>query len=239
MLGGRIFKNALSLGCGQGLTDRTFAGYGLFERHLGLDISQGALDVAHTLAADNRLTYLAADLNLGLPEGASGPFDLVYAVASLHHIANLERLLDDVHDRMTDDGLLMFYEYCGPNQLQWRPETIELSNRLLALLPESLTRGRVARPVCLAEIARTDPSEAARSEEIMALVGERFRILHEVDVGHTLTQPMLSPILANFDDANELHQAICKLVFEFEAILIDSGAVPSDTKFVVAAKLSA
>jgi hypothetical protein len=91
--------------------------------------------------------------------------------------------------------------------------------------------------VCLAEIARTDPSEAIRSEEIMALVTERFRILHEVDVGHTLTQPVLSPILANFNDDNEMHQSICRLVFEFEAALIDSGAMPSDTKFVVAAKL--
>ncbi len=70
--------------------------------------------------------------------------------------------------------------------------------------------------------------------EIIHLTRLFFDPVAEIDVGFTLTVPLLNPIISNFDDGNELHQAILRLIFYLEQTLIDEGSMPADVKFVIA-----
>jgi SAM-dependent methyltransferase len=238
-LAGRQPGRALSIGCGIGSWDRAFYKEGWFREAVCTDISDGAVATAASVAEAEGLPlrYIAADLNRGLPEGAEGPFDLIYAVAALHHIDALESLLSACHDRLTADGLLIFQEYCGPSRFQWKPKTLALANAILDLLPPELKGPieRIKRPP-YSEFVEYDPSESVRSAEIMDLTAMFFDIVEVQDIGFTLTQPLLNPILRHFDDANPLHGAIAKLIFLFEETLIDEGVIEADTKVVVARK---
>lgn len=235
----RKAKRALSLGCGIGSYDRALYRAGWFEEAVCLDVSDGAIDTA-TREANAEwmpLTYFAADLNQGLPEEAKGPFDLIYAVASLHHIDALEQLLAECHEALTGDGLLIFQEYCGPSRFQWKPKTLAIANAILDILPPELKgpMAKVARPP-YAEFVQYDPSESVRSAEIMDLTGMLFDIVDIREIGFTITQPLLNPILRFFDDANPLHGVIAKLIFLMEETLIDEGVIEADIKVVVARK---
>jgi 2-polyprenyl-3-methyl-5-hydroxy-6-metoxy-1,4-benzoquinol methylase len=236
---GREKGRALSIGCGIGSMDRAFIKRGMFGQALGLDASDGAIATAQKEAdADGlALTYRTADLNQGLPKDASGPFDLIYGVASFHHIDALERLLGDCAARLAPDGLFMFYEYCGPSRFQWKTKTLEIANAILDLLPPEL-RGQkncISRPPH-SEFLQFDPSESVRSAEIIDLTTMFFEPIVIKNIGFTLTHPLLNPILCHFDDTNPYHTAIARLIFLLEELLIDSGALDADTKFVLARK---
>jgi SAM-dependent methyltransferase len=97
LLGGAPFKRALTIGCGLSAADRSLHLEFGFEYLLGLDVSAGAIEKAQQFAGEARLPfhYRAVDLNAGLPV-ASAPFDMIYAMAAIHHIEALERLFDAV-----------------------------------------------------------------------------------------------------------------------------------------------
>jgi SAM-dependent methyltransferase len=109
-------------------------------------VSAGAIEKAQQFAGEARLPfhYRAVDLNAGLPV-ASAPFDMIYAMAAIHHIEALERLFDAVAKSLVPTtGRFWFLEYCGPSRLQWRQHVIDICNRVLEILPPEL-RGEVDR----------------------------------------------------------------------------------------------
>lgn len=237
LLGGARFRRGLSLGCGLGEADRNLHKQFKFDSLLGLDISVGAINAAQSAANTEQLplAYAVADLNRPLPDAACGPFDMIYAMAAIHHVENLEGLFGEIAERLVpENGRFWFLEYCGPSRFQWDERVIEVCNRVLALLPAELKGEfeRVARPT-LEEIVAHDPSESVRSADIMGIAERRFDVVGIRDLGFTLTQPLLNPILRNFEDANPLHTAIYRLVFLLEEELIDRGQIGSDTKLAV------
>lgn len=237
MMGGARFRQALSIGCGLGEADRSLYGQFKFDNLLGLDISAGAIRAAQSAADDQQLplVYMVADLNEALPSTACGPFDMIYAMAAIHHIEDLEGLFGKVAERlMPESGRFWFLEYCGPSRFQWDQRVIEICDRVLELLPGELKGEfeRVTRPT-VEEIVAHDPSESVRSAEIMGLAERQFDVVGVRDLGFTLAQPLLNPILRHFDDANPLHTAIYRLVFLLEEELIDRGQIGSDTKLAV------
>lgn len=237
--GKKTFSRALSLGCGHGESDRGLARAGIFAECVAIDVAPGAIAAAQAASDAEGLpiSYVKADLNKPLPATLTGQFDLVYGFGSLHHIDNLESLFRSVSDRMTPDGALMFQEYCGPSRFQWRERTLKISNAILDVLPAEL-KGEFQRVqrAHRSVFEDYDPSEAIRSAEIMDLCHMFFNVQVEKGVGFTLVQPLLNPIAHLFDDKNEMHQAILRLIFLMEELLMDANVIESDVKFVVARK---
>lgn len=235
-------ERGLSLGCGDGMVERDAIARDVCHRFDALDISEEALEVARREAErvglGDRIDYRRADLNTVALEHDA--YDVVLAVQVLHHVDVLEHLLDEVVASLRPNGLFVVNEYVGPARFQWLDKTQELMNRLLAVLPEAyrvnprngFVKERMDRTPA-EEIARVDPSESIRSDEIAELLHSRFEILHQADFGGTLLQFLLADIAANFREDDPKDVAMLDLISLFEEILIAERVLPSDFAFYV------
>lgn len=235
-------EHGLSLGCGHGTVERDAINLELCRSFDALDISEEALDVAR-LDADRaglgeRIAYRQADLNT--VRLAPGAYDVVFAVQVLHHLDELEHLIEEVAASLGPQGLFVVNEYVGPARFQWLDKTQDLMNRVLELLPEEykvnprngLVKERIDRAPP-EEIARVDPSESIRSDEIPELLRSRFDVLYQADFGGTINQFLLADIAANFleDDARDV--ALLDLISLLEEVLVAERVIPSDFAFYV------
>ena len=83
-------------------------------------------------------------------------------------------------------------------------------------------------------LMRVDPSESVRSDEILALVEERFEVLYRADLGGALLQPLLYDLVQNFDDDDPYDAALLRTLCALEGLLVDHGALAPDYVFLVA-----
>jgi SAM-dependent methyltransferase len=235
-------ERGLSLGCGSGGLERDAIALGVCRTFHGLDISEDALEAAVAAAeaagVRERIEYRQADLNtVRLPPAA---YDVVFAVQALHHVDALEHLLDQVAASLRPDGLFVVNEYIGPARFQWLDKTQVIMNRILELLPEEyrvnpkngFVKERMDRAPA-EEIARVDPSESIRSDEIVTTLESRFDILYRADFGGTLLQFLLADIAANFSEDDPKDVALVDLMSLLEEILVAERVLPSDFAFFV------
>lgn len=177
---GRTFSRGLSLGCGEGLLDRDVAGKGICSSIVGIDLLESAIERARELARDaglDGIEYRRADMNrLELEPDA---FDVVFSHQALHHVADLEGCVAEIARALRSDGLLYVDEYVGPSRTEWRQPLIAAAEEIYQSLPKALRRrSRLRFP-----IDRSDPSEAVRSSEIIAMLERHFAIAERHDYG--------------------------------------------------------
>jgi 2-polyprenyl-3-methyl-5-hydroxy-6-metoxy-1,4-benzoquinol methylase len=178
---GLKFEKGLTLGCGAGRLERSLLNDGICRSFHGIDISEQAIAEARETAKREGLplTYEVADLNfVELPKKT---FDLVVAQTSLHHVLFLERVAEQVHGCLKDDGYLWIHDFIGETQGQYDPKRLSLINRLLAILPEKFRTNRITgktkQKVTAAEPGRlSSPFEKIRSGEIVTVFESWFTI---------------------------------------------------------------
>ena len=116
---GTGLQRGLSLGCGDGRLERHMRRVGACDYIDALDIAEGAIARAQEITVESGIggiVYRVADLNnITLP---AQHYDVVMAASILHHISNLEGLLDEVRSSLKTDGLLIANEYVAPAQFQ-------------------------------------------------------------------------------------------------------------------------
>jgi SAM-dependent methyltransferase len=171
-LAGATLRRGLSIGCGTGTLERFVLDQGLCETVDAFDGGVFSLLTARRSAKEAglaaRVRYFAADFNtIRFPPRT---YDIVFFNQSLHHVANLEGLLDQVLHTLHPDGYLYLDEYVGPSRTQWSTSQLAPLRLLHQILPELWRKTPfLDRPV---EVA--DPSEAVRSGEIRKLVSVAF-----------------------------------------------------------------
>lgn len=171
----------LSVGCGTGLLERDVFLKGICERVEGVDFSPEAITEAQREAEeaglDRRLSYRVEDINaIRLPRAA---YDIVFFHGSLHHIRNVERVLEEVHGALKPGGLLFLDEYMGPSRSEWREAEWGFARSAFDALPEELkNRQELAIPLPM-----DDPSESVRSSAILPAVRRLFGILEDRPYG--------------------------------------------------------
>src|SRR5215472_13026413 len=128
---------ALSLGCGFGIIERVLRRRDFCQLIHGVDVADGAIEGARKTAEVEGLqglTYEVADLNTAtFPKDT---YDAVYVHAALHHVFQLEHLLDQVRQTLKPGGLFVVYEYIGPSQMQFPQRDLELADVFLSVIPE-------------------------------------------------------------------------------------------------------
>ncbi|MGB7624916.1 MAG: class I SAM-dependent methyltransferase [Terriglobia bacterium] len=238
---------ALSLGSGDGGLERHALDAGAVERFDAYDASPGAIEDAKKSAKTkgllHRVNYVVSDLNHLRLE--AGGYDSVFASMSIHHVHNLEGLFEEVRAALKLSGFFIMNEYIGPTRFQLPPIQIKLINDLLKVLPRDFRRViRDGKPTSdikeshlihpLTWFEENDPSEAARSAEILPLLQRFFRIVEFKPYGGTLLHFLLQDIVGNFDESQENDRAWLDILFYFEGALEDARAIDSDFALIVA-----
>ncbi|MGD0279890.1 MAG: class I SAM-dependent methyltransferase, partial [Smithella sp.] len=208
------------------------------------DISADAIDIAKQEAAKQGLTgrinYRQADINtLRLID--SPQYDICFADSSLHHINNLEYVINQVSTSLRPGGLFIVKDYTGPSRFQWSDKIEALINRTLAIIPDyqrvnlldgKTIKGTVRRP-SIEEVIAVDPSEAIRSNEIVDILKSRFEVLYETNFGGTILQFMLADIIGNFRPDDPNHNAMLEFMILFEEVLLEEKIIENWFSFLV------
>ena len=239
--------SVLSLGSGNGNLERVLVSFSLpYSEIHGMDINPDLTHFANQEATRlnyKNVHYSTEDLNqISLP---SKIYDLVIFFHSIHHIENLEWILENVKNTLTPGGLLLIVDFVGPSRFQWTDEQIRLTQEMLDLLPpefkidlrnstskSKVFKEKIYRPT-IAEVVRQDPSEAVRSSEVKELLENNFIVLEEKPMGGTLLSLLFDGIAGNF---NEKDPAVCSLIKslqKMEELLIVNKIIPSDFIFMV------
>jgi SAM-dependent methyltransferase len=234
----------LSLGCGFGVIERVLRRSDYCQLIHGVDVAEGAIEGARKAAHDARLdglTYEVADLNTAtLPNET---YDAVYVHAALHHVFQLEHLLDQIKQTLKPGGLFVMYEYIGPSQMQFPKRDLELADAFLKAIPEryrSMPRfkdiKKEALRLSLDGMNSSDPSESIRASEIVPLTASRFEVRHFRYVGGTLLLLIFSEISGNFKENDAEIMPLVEALIVLDNFLIDNKVLPSYHVYMVCEK---
>ena len=216
-LRGRRFRRGLSVGCGAGAFERDIARHGLCDRIDAFDASITSIRRARAEAAaagyQDRIRYFVADFNrCSLPRQT---YDIVFFHQSMHHVANLEELVDGVRDSLTVNGLVYLDEYIGPSRVEWSDERIAPQRAVFDRLPDEVKR----IPSLPLPIQADDPSEALRSSEIVSALEGAF----EMRAFHGYGGNLLSVIYPHLVPAALTDDVVAMLVNEDRAMVDGDG----------------
>jgi len=238
----------LSLGCGGGSLERQLSSLGFRGQIEACDFSDGAIEHARELAAQEKrfnIRYFVCNLNHA--EFSANTYDFVIAGSSLHHVANLEHLLDQLRGALVENGKLILNEYVGPFKLQLTAKQTKIIDELLHILPRKYRKRASAPdefrdgylgPGTVREMDAADPTEAVRSDEIVPLIQARFFIHEQKQFGGTLLRILLHDIVGNFDIRDESDVGFLNLLIYIEKTLITEKVLDSDFVLMVADKIS-
>jgi SAM-dependent methyltransferase len=240
----KAVSSMLSIGCGNGALERDLFRLNAFHHCDAIDIAPAAIEAAIREAdaiGAKSIHYSVTDVEkTSLPEGR---YDAVWFNGSLHHIRELETVCQRVSRSLKPGGWLFFKEYVGANHFAFGPQQSAAITQAFALIPEryrlSFVRGSFGEVQHVAplpdpvEVARTDPSEAVRSQDILKVVEDHFEFRMLNPCGGSLLQFLLHGIAGNFTPEDPASMRILRMLFDIEDGLIESGALKSD--FVVVA----
>lgn len=235
---------ALSLGCGFGVIERVLRRSDCCQLIHGLDVAEGAIEGARKAAEKeglDGLTYEVADLNTAtLPKET---YDAVYVHAALHHVFQLEHLLDQIKQTLKPGGLFFVYEYIGPSQMQFPRRDLELADAFLKAIPERYRKmsrlmdiKRESLRWSLDVMNSSDPSESIRASEIVPLTASRFEVKHFRYVGGTLLLLIFSEIAGNFKENDAEIMPLVEALIALDNFLIDNKVLPSYHVYMVCEK---
>ncbi len=228
-------ETALELAAGRG----DFAIYLLranLARHVRMvDISEIAVQTAQEKAASqgfDNFEAIVADINT---IDIAGKYDLIAFSQSLHHIDELDHVLDQVSHALNSGGIFYVSDYIGPSRMQWSDTQLGYMNDLLSFIPKSkrlqIKPDGTISPHPKAGIDRIplemfekyDPSEAVHSGEIESVIRSTFKQVTFYPMGGSITYELFRNIAHHFDTRDEIHMAFVKTIAYFEHDLITRG----------------
>jgi 2-polyprenyl-3-methyl-5-hydroxy-6-metoxy-1,4-benzoquinol methylase len=235
---------ALSIGCGFGGIERTLHQRDFCQLIHGVDVADAAIEAARNAAEAeglDGLTYEVSDLNTA--KFPAETYHAVYAHASLHHVFQLEHLLDQIRQTLKPGGVFVVYEYIGPSQMQFPQRDLELADIFLKLIPDRYRRmlrqegiKNEAPRLSLDIMNSTDPSEGIRASEIVPLIASRFEIKHFRYIGGTLLFLVFNEIAGNFNENPAEIMPLVKALIALDNFLIDNKVLPSYHAYLICQK---
>lgn len=174
------FERAAVLGSTQGSREAAWLAAGGSRELDVFDISSKVLARARRVVRAQRQAYPEAVVrffrsDLNFVQLARGRYDVVWSTGCLHHVTNLEYLMDEVAAALRPGGLFALQDYVGEARSQYDPARLARANEVLRSVPAQYRRATtVGRP----SPAELSPFEAIRSDEILRIAAERFDVVH-------------------------------------------------------------
>ncbi len=185
------FERMLSLGCGMGRVERAVRRLGIAREVEGVDASTVSIEIARRQADEEGLTglrYHVADLNTLSLRGRR--FDAVVFHQSLHHVAAVERLMEEVRACLAPGGQLFLEEWTGPSRTEWSAARLARWRALYREVPPEWRRTRDLEP----PIEKDDPTEAVRSSAIVPTICRLFHTIEFRPYGGQIVSILLPQI---------------------------------------------
>lgn len=163
---------------------------------------------------------------LQLPESA---FDLAVAWHGAHHVENLAGLFYQIHQSLRPGGLLLMYEWIGPEYLQIPRLNASIARLLLLSMFSRVERtthlGRVKGVMHLQyPPSQFDPSEACNSTDLLRQYLRYFSpVAHYLHGG--LCYPIFEGIAQNLDEADKRTASRIARIIRLERLLTRLGAI--------------
>jgi ubiquinone/menaquinone biosynthesis C-methylase UbiE len=171
------FHTAAMLGCDEDALEIAWMRAGASARLDVYDLSPGVIR-RRRARAPRGVRFIQADLNFArLP---AERYDVIWSGGCLHHIVNLEHLLDEVSRALRPGGLFAFHDYVGETRFRFEPQRLARVNATLREVPERF-RHHGSDAVSPDEVSKfRSPFCAVRSDEVLSSARERFpRVVHE------------------------------------------------------------
>ena len=171
---------------------------------------------------------MVADLNkTSLPVNS---YDLVVAQTSLHHLLELEFVMDNVGRALKPGGFFWVADFVGESQFQWLDKRLRVANELLESLPAQLRWDQIDQRYLEPIVRRrpgslASPFESIRSDEIPRLLRERFVVIAEREVDAFLSlvcPPGTFPAYA----ASEAGRRRFEELWQLDRQLVREGELP-------------
>ena len=163
-------RTCLSLGSGTGRVEQYLLKTGFASQFDAIEISD-SLNAAVERTESN-IDVRQGDLNFSaLP---ANTYDFILCHQILHHLINIEHILDQINNALTPSGLLLVYEYIGENRWQFSEDRLSYLRSAFPDIPlERIPAWRV------------DGFESIRSADLRRLIKAQFgnSCEHSVDFG--------------------------------------------------------
>lgn len=229
----------LSLGCGSGGQEMFAIEQQVCQQLDAYDISPESIAQATQTAQQRNLKNIhfhVGDFHtIPLPKHQ---YDVVMMGMSLHHVAELNRLLPRINQTLKQNGWFLVNEYVGPAQFQYKKKQLEIVADVLAVLPERLRYDYVQQQPKSGYVMQpreywfqVDPSEAICSDLIESALRRYFRVRTQRNYGGPLLNLLLEHIVGNFDPEDEGDITAVRLLGYLEHRLIQERVL--DNHFAI------
>lgn len=234
----------LSIGCGDGGIELQMVQGGLCDTMRGIDLSPVRIARANENVPDHLKEAIEFRVENAETDLSGNEYDLVLFTHSLHHIFNLEAMVDAIKGNiMKRSGILVLEEYVGPVRWQFPQHHLDLMtaflkgleeeypHRVEALRQNGLWDGIGFVPPNAEAVKKDDPSETVRSDEIVAVLSERMALAENIPLGGNFFQWIFQNVYNSLDDEEGIK--IVQSMLDAEMELIKEGKLASDYVFQV------
>jgi SAM-dependent methyltransferase len=227
----------LSLGSGPGGIELELARHVSDAATLCMDINPELLRLGRERAETEGLNvqFVEADLNtVDLP---MRDFDVVFCHAALHHVIELERLMEEIARTLRPGGFFLTVDVVTRNGYLMWPETRDVVSAIWKTLPARfrVNHATSAGPLIDDEIWEADTRaagmECARSEAIFPAIAECFEVAHYVpyfSLSRRFFDTMYGP---SYDLTAPLDRAVFDWIWEMDVHHLATGLLRPETFF--------
>jgi SAM-dependent methyltransferase len=162
-------QNCLSLGSGIGRVERYLLSIGFATRFETIELSP--IHNEMIMKVNSRIDAREGDLNF--VELKPNTYDFILCHGVLHHLINLEHIIEQINHALKPDGRLLIYEYIGEDR--WQFSEAQLS-RLRRMFPNIKLNN--------IPVWRVNGFEAVRSSDLLELITKQFGQVCERSVNY-------------------------------------------------------
>ncbi len=227
----RPAQRGVSIGCGNGAKEMHLLEIGLVQHFSLFEASQARIEQGKELALKKGLE---SQVDFYLVDSTQMPdvhdVDLVYWNAALHHMLDAEAAVDWSYRVLAPGGYFVMDDYVGPNRFQWTNLSLDVNDRIRALLPDHFFQNpqvsgrlfaRLTQRVNEEKLIEKDPTEAADSEHIVSAILKYFPDADVIPTGGSVYHLGLRQILQNMDE--EKDKVVLDLILLIDDLLIELG----------------
>ena len=227
----------LSLGSGPGGVELTFARQAPRAEIVCMDVNAQLLDLGRQRAAEAGANVSFAEADLNLVELPKQEFDLVFCHAALHHVIELERLVEQIKGSLRPGAEFITVDVVTQNGYAMWPETRPVVQALWQTLPERFRLNHTAylEPAIDQVIWEADTSAASmeciRSQDILPILDDAFEssvFVPYYSLSRRFFDTMYGP---NYDLSRPLDRALLEWIWELDRHYLESKVLPPETFF--------